>query len=80
LLWFEQFLVATIWHYDLVNYRDEGGHLEASSYACRRRIRFDVRQNRCTKELLVVPHPGRQSKTTIDAGSEPNDGNQALLA
>jgi hypothetical protein len=42
-------------------------------------IPFNVRQNRCTKKLPVVPHPGRQSKKTVDAGLRPNHGNQTFL-
>jgi hypothetical protein len=41
-------------------------------------ILFDVRQNRCTKELRIVPHPDRQSKKSMDAGRRPNNGNQAF--
>jgi hypothetical protein len=41
-------------------------------------IPFDVRQNKCTKELRIVPHPGRQSKKTVDAEPRPNNGNQAF--
>jgi hypothetical protein len=39
-------------------------------------IRFDVRQNRCIKELLIMPHPDRQSKKTVAAGCRPNHGSQ----
>jgi hypothetical protein len=42
-------------------------------------IPFDVRQNRCTKEFRIAPHPGRQSKKSVDARCQPNIGNQALL-
>jgi hypothetical protein len=41
---------------------------------------FDVRQNRCTKELCIVPHPGRQSTKTVYAGRRPNNGNQAFCS
>jgi hypothetical protein len=42
-------------------------------------IPFDVRQNRYTKELRIVAHPGRQSKKTVGAGHRPNNANQAFL-
>jgi hypothetical protein len=41
-------------------------------------IPFDIRQNRCAKELCIIPHSGRQSKKTVDAGRRPNNGNEAL--
>jgi hypothetical protein len=31
-------------------------------------ILFDVRQNRCIEELRIVPHPGRESRKTLEAG------------
>jgi hypothetical protein len=31
-------------------------------------VPLDMRKNRCTKELCVMPHPGRQSKKTLDTG------------
>jgi hypothetical protein len=42
-------------------------------------IPFDVRHNKCTKELRIAPHPGGQNKKTADAGCRPNNGNQAFL-
>jgi hypothetical protein len=42
-------------------------------------IPFDIPQNRCAKELCIIPHSGRQSKKTVDAGRRPNNGNEALL-
>jgi hypothetical protein len=42
-------------------------------------IPFDVKQDRGTKELRILPHPGRQSKKTVDAGGRPNNGSQAFL-
>jgi hypothetical protein len=42
-------------------------------------IPFDVRQNRCTKELRIVPYPGTQNKKTVDARRRANNGPQALL-
>jgi hypothetical protein len=42
-------------------------------------ISFDVTQNRCAKELCILPHPGRQSTKIVDAGRRPNNGNQAFL-
>jgi hypothetical protein len=41
-------------------------------------IPFDVRQNGWDKELRIVPHPGRQSKKTVDTGRRPNNGSQAF--
>jgi hypothetical protein len=41
-------------------------------------IPFDVRQNRYTKELRIVPHPCRQSKKIVDARLQ-NNGKQALF-
>jgi hypothetical protein len=55
---------------------DTSKHLPMLAVA---RIPFDVRQNRCTKELRIAPHPGRQSKRTVDAKGRPNNGNQAFL-
>jgi hypothetical protein len=40
-------------------------------------ISFDVRQNKCTKEL--ASHPGRQSNKAVDAGCLPTKGNLAFL-
>jgi hypothetical protein len=41
-------------------------------------IPFDVRQNRCTKELRIVPHPGGQGKKTMGAVRRPNNAHQAF--
>jgi hypothetical protein len=41
-------------------------------------IVFNVTQNSCTKELFIVPHPGRQSQKTMDAGHLPNIGNRSF--
>jgi hypothetical protein len=38
-------------------------------------IPFDVRQNRCTNELRITLHPGRQNKKTVDAEPRRNNGN-----
>jgi hypothetical protein len=43
-------------------------------------IPFDVRQNRCTKELRIGSHPGRQSKKIVDAGVRANNRNYILSA
>jgi hypothetical protein len=42
-------------------------------------IPFNVKQNRCTKELGIVLHPGRQSMKTVVTGRRPNNGNHAFL-
>jgi hypothetical protein len=45
-------------------------------------IPFNVKQNRSTKDLRIVPHLGRQNKKTVDARRRPNNennGNQALF-
>jgi hypothetical protein len=42
-------------------------------------IPFDIRQDRCAKEFLIVPHPGRQRKKTMDARRRPNSGNRTFL-
>jgi hypothetical protein len=41
---------------------------------------FDVRQNRWTKELHIILHPGRQSEKNVDAGRRPNNGNDIFMA
>jgi hypothetical protein len=42
-------------------------------------ISFDIRQSKHTKELRIIPYPGRQSKKTLDAGRRPNNENQAFM-
>jgi hypothetical protein len=42
-------------------------------------ISFDVMQNKYTKEICIVPHPGRQNKKTVNAGRRPNNANQEFL-
>jgi hypothetical protein len=42
-------------------------------------IPFDVRQNRCTKELRFVLDRGSQSKKIVDAGSRLNNGNRTFF-
>jgi hypothetical protein len=42
-------------------------------------IPFDVKQNICTKELRIIPYPGRESKKIADAICRPNNGNKAFL-
>jgi hypothetical protein len=43
------------------------------------KIPFDVKQNRYTNELRIVPHPGGQSEKTLDAGRRFNHGSHAFL-
>jgi hypothetical protein len=41
-------------------------------------IPFVIRRGRCTKELPLVPHPGRQSSSIMDAGRRSNNGNEVF--
>jgi hypothetical protein len=46
----------------------EGNTLKGPFVLAVSEIPFDVRYDRGTKELGIIPHPGRQSKKTVDAG------------
>jgi hypothetical protein len=50
-LWFRQFLVATVWHSEPVHYRDGVDPLKPLPTFGVAEIPFNVRQNRCLKEL-----------------------------